>query len=189
MPDFRVIVRWLVFATFCGSALIAIAAWAVRTRRISPFSALSRGLRSVTDPILRPIETRVVRSGGTPAQAGWWLVIGVAVLGVVLLSVLDWATSAVQQVAAAAGGGPRAFVRLAIVLAYNVFFIALLVRIVGSWIGAFGYSRWMRPAYVLTDWIVEPLRRALPPLGVFDLSPLAALFVVWAIQRLLLSFI
>jgi uncharacterized protein YggT (Ycf19 family) len=47
----------------------------------------------------------------------------------------------------------------------------------------------MRPAYVLTDWIVEPLRRALPPLGVFDLSPLAALFVVWAIQRLLLSFI
>jgi YggT family protein len=47
----------------------------------------------------------------------------------------------------------------------------------------------MRPAYLLTNWLVEPLRRILPPMGMFDLSPLAALFVLWAIERLLLSLI
>jgi YggT family protein len=189
MLEFRAVARWIVFALFCGSAVISIAAWVVRTRRLSPFSALSRGLRSLSDPILRPVEARVVRAGGTPAQAGWWLVIGVAVLGVVLLSLLDWAASIILQVGDAAGGGPRALLRLGVVVAYNVFFIALLVRVIGSWLGAFQFSRWMRPAYLLTDWLVEPLRRILPPMGMFDLSPLAALFVLWAIERLLLSLI
>jgi YggT family protein len=47
----------------------------------------------------------------------------------------------------------------------------------------------MRPAYALTDWLVEPIRRVLPPVGMFDLSPLAAWFVLWAIKLLLLSVI
>ena len=189
MLDFRLIARWLVFAVFCGAVVVSVASWVVRSRRLPPFSALNRWLRSLSDPILRPVEARVVRAGGTPTQAGWWLVIGVAVVGVVLLSLLDWATGIILQIAAAADGGPRAVLRLGVVVAYNVFFIALLVRVFGSWFGAFRYSRWMRPAYLLTDWLVEPLRRALPPVGMFDLSPLAALFVLWAIEWLLLSFI
>lgn len=189
MLEFRAAVRWLVFALFCGSVCIALAAWVVRSRRLSPFGALNRGLRSLSDPIMRPIEARVVRAGGAPAQAGWWLVIGVAVLGVVLLSLLDWAANFALQIGDAAGGGPRALLRLAVVVAYNVFFIALLVRVFGAWFGAFEHSRWTRPAYLLTNWLVEPLRRALPPMGMFDLSPLAALFVLWVIERLLLSLI
>ena len=189
MLDIRFVARWIVFALFCASAVIAIAAWVVRTRRLPPFSALNRWLRSLSDPILRPVEARVVRAGGTPTQAGWWLVIGVAVVGVVLLSLLDWATGVILQISAAANGGPRPVLRLVVVVAYNVFFIALLVRVFGSWFGAFRYSRWMRPAYLLTDWLVEPLRRALPPVGMFDLSPLAALFVLWATEWLLLSLI
>lgn len=189
MLEFRVAARWLVFALFCGSVVISLAAWVVRSRRLSPFSALNRTLRSLSDPILRPVEARVVRAGGTPAQAGWWLVIGVAVLGVVLLSLLDWAMSSILQIADAAGGGPRALLRLGVVVAYNVFFFALLMRVIGSWLGAFQFSRWMRPAYLLTDWLVEPLRRVLPTVGMFDLSPLAAMFVLWAIERLLISLI
>jgi len=109
------------------------------------------------------------------------------VVGAVVLSLLDWVLSVVLQVADAAGGGPRALVRLGVVVVYNVFFIALLVRVFGSWFGAFRYSRWMRPAYVLTDWLVEPLRRMLPPMGIFDFSPLAALLVLWVLKTFLLS--
>jgi YggT family protein len=189
MLVFHAIARWAVFGTFCAALVVSLASWLVRTRRISPFGALSRGLRSVSEPVLRPIERRVVRAGGDPTNAGWWLVIGVAVAGVLLLSLLDWVIGVIVQVADAAGGGPRGMLRLGVVIAYNVFFIALLVRVLGSWFGAFRYSRWMRPAYALTDWLVEPLRRMLPPLGMFDLSPLAALFVLWAIRMLLLSVI
>jgi len=189
MLAFHVAARWFVFTIFCAAVVVSAAAWVVRTRRISPFSALSRGLRSLSDPVLRPIERRVVRSGGDPTHAGWWLVIGVAVLGVLLLSLLDWVVGLALQIAGAAGGGPRALLRLGVVVAYNIVFIALLLRVFGSWFGAFRFSRWMRPAYALTDWLVEPLRRVLPPMGQFDLSPLAAWFVLWVIERLLLSVI
>jgi YggT family protein len=189
MLAFHAAARWFVFTIFCAAVVVATASWVVRTRRISPFSALSRGLRSLSDPVLRPIEARVVRIGGDPTNAGWWLVIGVAVVGVVLLSLVDWVFGLVLQLAAAAGGGPRAVLRLGVVVVYNVFFIALLVRVLGSWFGAFRYSRWMRPAYALTDWVVAPLRRMLPPMGMFDLSPLAAWVVLWAIEQLLLSVI
>jgi YggT family protein len=189
MLEFHAAARWVVFTIFCASLLVSLASWLVRTRRVSPFGALARGLRSLSDPVLHPVERRVVRAGGNPTNAGWWLVIGVAVVGVVLLSLLDWVFGIVLQLAAAAGGGPRAVLRLGVVVAYNVLFIALLVRVLGSWFGAFRYSRWMRPAYALTDWLVEPLRRVLPPMGVFDLSPLAAWFVLWALEQVLLSVI
>jgi YggT family protein len=32
----------------------------------------------------------------------------------------------------------------------------------------------MRPCVWLTEWLLEPLRRVLPPLGMFDISPMVA---------------
>src|SRR5439155_3454 len=79
MPELQLALRYVVFAAFAASALVALASWLVRTRRISPFGALGRTLRSASDPLIRPVETRLVRAGGNPAHAGWWLVVAVAV--------------------------------------------------------------------------------------------------------------
>ena len=46
-------------------------------------------------------------------------------------------------------------------------------------------NRWLRPAYRITDWIVEPLRRVIPPIGVIDITPLAA----WLLLQILLGII
>ncbi len=136
----------------------------MRTRRVSPFSALGRTLRSLSEPFTGPIERRLTRAGGNPVHAGWWLVI-------------------------AAAGGPRSLLRLGVALAYDILVVALLVRVIGSWLGMFRYSRWMRPAYALTDWLVGPISRVLPQMGMFDWSPLAAWLVLWMLRQLLLSVI
>src|SRR5207249_11156842 len=78
MPELQVALRYLVFAAFAASVLVALASWLVRTRRISPFSALGRTLRAASDPLIRPVEARLVRAGGNPVHAGWWLAVGVA---------------------------------------------------------------------------------------------------------------
>src|SRR2546427_6011412 len=175
MYDVHTILRVLVFAAFCLAALVALAGWLVRTRRVSPFGGVGRTLRSVTDPVLRPVETRLVRLGGNPVHAGWWLVVLVAVAGVLLLSLIDWMVRTARWFYAAATGGPGALFAFLVVAAYNVLVIALVARVVASWLGWFRYSRWIRPAYALTDWLVEPIRRLLPPAGPIDLHPLLAL--------------
>jgi len=189
MPELQLALRYVVFAAFAASALVALASWLVRTRRISPFGALGRTLRSASDPLIRPVETRLVRAGGNPAHAGWWLVVAVAAAGVLLVTLGNWLVETAYGVATAFSAGPRAAIALAVVVAYKIIVVALVVRVLASWLGYFRYSRLLRPAYALTDWVVEPIRRVLPPTGGLDWSPLAAWLALWVLERLLLTIV
>ena len=187
MSPFQAVLRYTVLGLVVLAALAALGSWLVRTRRVSPFGGFGRTLRSVTDPIMRPVERRLVRMGGNPTQAGGWLVVLTAVAGIVLLSLAGWLVTTFQTTQAAASGGPRATFALIVDLAYRILFAALIVRVIAAWFGMFRYSRWIRPAYILTDWIVEPIRRVVPPLGGFDLSPLVAMFALSILRQVLLS--
>src|SRR6266568_3433478 len=99
-----------------------------------------------------------------------------------LIRPVDWMTVSVAA-------GPRATIAFLIVAAYNILFVALLLRVIASWFGFFRYARWMRPAYLLTDWLIEPIRRVLPSTGTIDWSPLAAWLALWVLERILLSLV
>jgi YggT family protein len=116
-------------------------------------------------------------------------VVGVAIAGVLLLSLVNWLLGALYGAGAAFSGGPRAVLSLLITTARKVIWVALGVRVVASWFGAFRYTQWLRPAYALTDWVVEPIRRLLPPIGGLDWSPLAALAVLWVLEQVLLAIV
>src|SRR6266702_297337 len=122
MHEVTTLARYVVFTAFVVSVVAAVASWLVRTRRVSPFGPLGRTLRSASDPLIRPVETR-------------------------------------------------------------------LLRVIASWFGFFRYARWMRPAYLLTDWLIEPIRRVLPSTGTIDWSPLAAWLALWVLERILLSLV
>src|SRR5258705_118736 len=186
MPELQVALRYLVFAAFAASVLVALASWLVRTRRISPFGALGRTLRTASEPLIRPIETRLVRAGGNPVHAGWWLVVAVATARVLLITLWNWLGGTPVSGGGAYAPGARAAIALAGDGVFKILYVALWVRVVGAGSGSFGYSGWFRRAYTLTDWLVEPIRRVLPPAGGFDWSPLAAFIALWVLKRVLL---
>ena len=180
------VIRYAVFGVFALAVVVAVLSWLVRTRRVSPFSAIGRGLRQMTDPVINPVERLVIRRGGNPVQAGWWLVILVAVIGVLIVSLAQWLVESWADVSFAASRGPRALIGTGVDIVYYVLIVALFVRVIGSWFGYFRYTRWMRPMYWLTDWIVEPIRRILPSVGgQFDFSPLIA----WLLLMVLRAFV
>lgn len=177
------LVRYAVVAAFGLSVLVALGSWLVRTRRLSPFGPVGRTLRQLTDPLMRPVERRVVRVGGNPVQAGWWLVIGTAILGILVVSLAQWLQTSWDSITGAARAGGRGVLDLVVRVAYDILFFAILVRVVASWLGRGRYTRWLRPAYWLTDWLVEPIRRILPTAGPIDFSPLVALLVLWLLKQ------
>ncbi|MGH7521236.1 MAG: YggT family protein [Gemmatimonadales bacterium] len=179
--------RYVVLGLVALAALAALGSWLVRTRRVSPFGVLGRTLRSATDPIMRPVERRLVRMGGNPVHAGGWLIVVTAIAGIVLLSLIGWLLSTFATVQLAATSGPRYTFALIVELLYRILMYALIVRVISSWFGVFRYSKWIRPAYILTDWIVEPIRRIVPPLGAMDLSPIVAWLALMLLKRILIT--
>jgi len=189
MPFIDLAIYWLRIALLVLGAVflvIAILDWSVRTRRLNPFSSVARFCRRVIDPMLVPIESRVVRAGGIPSQAPWWGLAAVVVIGVLLIVALQFVRTAVLSVAFAASEGGMGILALVIESAFELLKIALIVRVVVSWIGM-RYAWWARAAYTLTDWLVKPIARVLPPFGMMDFSPLAAYFVIYVVQIAVMS--
>lgn len=183
------LLRYAVFAVFAAASVIALGSWVIRTRRINPFSAPAQLIRRVSDPVLQPIERWQHRRGGNPQHAPWWLLGGAIVGGIVVISLAEWLAVLLARTAGAARGGPRGIVRLVVDYAGRLVMLAILVRVIGSWLGVFRYNRWMRPAYWLTDWVIEPLRKVVPPLGPIDITPFIAWLIVWFVHGWLMGII
>ena len=180
------ILRGVVVAAFTAAALVALTHWLIREGRIGPFTAWANLVRRASDPVLRPLERMLVRQGRTPHEGPFWLVAIVVVAGIVLITVGRWVTGTLLTMAALAQSGPYGWVRFIFELGFNLLLLAIVVRVIGSWLGVGRYTKWMRPFYATTDWLVEPIRRRLPPFGMMDLSPLVA-YIVILIARALVS--
>ncbi|HET6680406.1 MAG TPA: YggT family protein [Gemmatimonadaceae bacterium] len=181
----------IVRVAFLGAAVVATALctadWLVRTRRLSPFSGAARFIRSSVDPLLAPVERRIVRAGGSPTSAPWWGLAAVIVGGIVVLSLLGFLRGQLAFLAYAAGAGPGGLLRLAISWTFSLLQIALIVRVLSSWIRVSPYSPWIRWSFVLTEWLLRPLRQVVPTIGMIDITPIIAYFALSLLERLFLG--
>ncbi len=181
------VTRITVITFFACACLVALAQWALRSRRLSPFGAPARTLRRLSDPIIRPLERRVTRAGGNPQDAPLWLV-GISVVGgLLLLSLVGWLGETIVELLGSIHAGPSQVLRFVVGGAFSLLMGALLVRVIASWLGVSLYGRWMRPIAALTSWIVEPIRRVLPPFGPLDFSPMVAYLLLWLARTFVLS--
>lgn len=170
-------------------AIICVIDWAVRTRKISPFNAVARFFRSSVDPFIAPIERKVLRAGGTPASAPLWALVAVVVGGIIIISVLDFLRAEVVRAMYFSNQGSAGIFRLLVSWTFSILKIALLVRVVSSWLPVSPYSKWISWSFRLTEPILAPLRRIVPTLGAFDITPIVAYFLLGLIQSFLLRLV
>jgi YggT family protein len=164
------------------AGVVCVGDWLVRTRRLSPFGAISRFFRTTVDPALAPIEQRVVRSGGNPTAAPWWALVGIVVIGVVLLSLLNGLRNSIARLLSALSGGIKPTLLLVVIWAIGILQLALIVRVIATWIPSVSHWRIVRWSHALTEWMLRPLRSWIRPVGMVDLTPLIAYFALWLIQ-------
>lgn len=178
------VIRSALFWIAIVVAVVALLDWAVRTRRINPFGPVARFCRRFVDPLMVPIERRIVRAGGQPASAPWWALVFVVVGGLVFLWLLEFLGGMLASVMFGMQS-PAGMLRLLLAGVFALLRIALMVRVIASWFSMSPYSRWIHWSYVLTEWMLAPLRRVLPTFGPIDVSPLVAFFLISLIQRAL----
>jgi YggT family protein len=70
--------------------------------------------------------------------------------------------------------------------AFQIYFVIMLVRVIFSWVQAFGgrLPDAVEPVYrlvhTLTEPVLTPFRKVIPPVGMFDLSFLVCIIVLQA---------
>ncbi len=175
-------VRFVVLVTAGIFAVFCLIDWLVRTRRLNLFGPLARFSRSRIDPVLEPIEQRVVRAGGNPASAPLWALAAVVVGGILLISLLDFLRAEIMGFAFAVQGGPRGIFKLLVAWTFDFLRIAILVRVVSSWLPVSPSSPWIRWSYVVSEPILKPLRQVIPSMGPIDITPIIAYFLIGFLQ-------
>ena len=171
-------VRAIVVVALVYASIVALTHWAVRSRKIGPFGPWPRLVRRLSDPVLLPLERRVIRFGGSPQDAPLWLLGIVVVGGLILVSLTNWILGMAGTLGALAYATPRDWLRLLVSWTFSLVMVAIFVRVIASWFGVSEYRRWMRPLVLLSDWIIQPIRRMLPAAGMIDFSPMVAWLVL-----------
>ncbi len=77
------------------------------------------------------------------------------------------------------------FLHTIINLAFTVFNLLILARVLISWLQLDPYSPIIQFLHNTTEPFLAPVRRRLPPVGMMDLSPLVVLIIAWVLQGLL----
>jgi YggT family protein len=165
-----------IFAVFC------VLDWLVRTRRVNLFGPLARFSRSRIDPILEPIERRVLRAGGNPASAPLWALAAVVIGGILFISVMDFLRAEILGLAFAVQNGPGGIFKLLVAWTFDFLRIAILVRVVSSWLPISPYSPWIKWSYVVSEPVLRPLRAVIPAMGPIDITPIIAYFLIGFLQ-------
>ena len=174
--------RYALFGAAVVVGVVAAVDWAVRTRRLNPFGGTARFFRRTIEPLMVPIERRVVRAGGRPSSAPLWALGVVVVGGLLLIALLDFLTRQLAFAAAAFSLGAGGVLMLLVGWTFSLLRLALIVRVISTWVGVSRYSKWVGWSYALTEWMLAPLRRVIPLLGGIDVTPIVAYFALGLLE-------
>jgi YggT family protein len=170
---FVAIVRSVLLYLAIAAGVVCAFDWAVRTRRINPFNRMARLFRGRVEPLMQPVERVIVRAGGLPTTAPWWTLAAVVVGGILLITVLQMIGGLLTQFVFGLAE-PASLPRILASWVFSLLKFALLVRVLSSWFPVSPHSKWIRWSYVLTEWMIAPLRRIVPLVGMFDITPIIA---------------
>lgn len=141
------------------------------------YNPVSQFLVQVTEPVLGPVR-RVV-PGLWGIELGTVLVL--LALTLAKLYLLAWIAGAVP----ALGGMLVLAVADLTRLTVYVLLIAVLIRVILSWVGPRSYNPALGLLYSLTEPVMAPARRLLPAIGGIDLSPIIVFIVLTLVLQLI----
>jgi YggT family protein len=79
------------------------------------------------------------------------------------------------------------YLRTFIVMLFQILSLAILIRVLLSWVDPMGNMRITQVMRDLTEPILAPIRSLMPNMMMFDFSPIIAMLLLQALQRLIIG--
>jgi YggT family protein len=187
------IIKYLVAGAVLAVIVLMLVRLIINYADVNPFGRMVIQVRRLSDPLVNPVRRGLLQLGFGP---------NITPLVVILISiVLGWFTlQLAESILNMVLGIHKAVLEAKVIavvgyLLYgflDIYALLIVIRIVFSWGNVSYANRLMRFLVNTTDPLLVPLRRIVPPLGIFDLSALVALLLLWmlktAVAAVLLQF-
>lgn len=174
---------WYLIATFILAVIALMVARLILNKAdLNPFSRPVIFVRRWSDPLVNPVRRPLVQMGFSPNIAPLVTILVVILMGYFasrfVNTILTTVHGLIRSVMRAA---PVAFIGFLLWGGLAVLSLLIFMRIVVSW-GASPTNRLLHFLIRVTEPVLAPFRRIIPPLGMFDISPIIVLLLLDLLQ-------
>ena len=179
-------VWYVIVAAIVAMIVLMLVRFVMNYADLNPFSRPVILVRRLTDPFVNPVRRALMGFGISPNGAPLITILLTILVGyfaqMLAAGVLNTAAGVIFSLTSGRAGGVVAFLGYLLYGLLSLYSLAIVIRIIFSW-AQLGYAnRVMRFLMNATDPILLPLRRMIPPLGMFDISPIVAFIIIWLFQ-------
>lgn len=170
-------IEFVISTLFSLYVLVLMLRFLLARVRADFYNPVSQFLVKATNPLLVPLR-RVIPPLGGIDTASVVLMLAVQMLAIALILLLRGGGIGIQALI---------FISLAELtdLAFKVFIYGVVIQALLSWINPGTYNPAVSLLYALTEPVLRPVRKLLPPIGGMDLSPLLAVLALEVLRRLI----
>jgi YggT family protein len=179
----RLIVWYAVACSIIAVIVLMLLRLLVTYADMNPFSRTFINIRSLSDPLVNPVRRSLARAGVDPKYSPLVVILVALVLGYFTVQLTTEVLNTIKGITVSFQSG--AFISVVGYLLYGVlavYTLLIFMRIVFSW-GASSVNRVMRFLIHVTEPVLAPFRRIIPPLGMFDISPIVVLLLLRLLQE------
>lgn len=175
---------WYAVIVIClGVIVLVLLRLLVTYADLNPFGWVALNVRRTTDPMVNPVRRGLARAGLDPKLAPILTILIAILLGYFAYSLTSTVLMTLYGVTVSLSEG--SIVRLVGFLLFGllaIYSLLIFIRIVFSW-GVSSVNPVMRFLLWITEPVLAPFRRLIPPLGMFDISPIVVLLLLDLFQK------
>ena len=176
-------VSWAVTLAILATILLVILRLIANQVDLNPFGSPSITLRRLTDPLVGPVRRALMGFGVDPKYAPLVTILIAILLGwFVLQLVASVANTTAGLLLSSQRGAIAPMVGYLLYGSLALYSLLIFMRIIFSWVMVSYSNRLMRFLVNTTEPFMGPLRRMVPPVGRFDISPIVAFIILWLFQ-------
>jgi YggT family protein len=174
----------LILVVMLGLVVLLLLRLIINYANVNPFTRWVLVVRRWSDPMVEPVRRTLMRYGAGYKFAPLICILIVLIFSYIAIQFFWSLFVTIDQVVRSVKAHNYAAVAGYLLYGLLGLYSALLIlRIIVSWGRVTFTNRWFRWLAMITDPLLDPLRRRIPPLGMFDLSPLAAFLIIWILQQ------
>lgn len=176
-------VSWAVTLAILGIIIVVILRLVADHADFNPFGSAARTIRRLSDPLIGPVRRALMGFGVDPKYAPLVTILIAILLGWFVLQLVASVANTIAGVLLSSQRGSIVpAVGYLIYGALAFYSLLIFMRIIFSWVMISYGNRVMRFLVNTTEPLLGPLRRIVPPLGRFDISPIVAFIILWLFQ-------